>query len=105
MHTGYWFWQGFLPKADGTRAAFHGHTSGAQWFVRVSWDCVNFPRHDFNVVKIEQATGEWDFERLDGSSFCDWTVNGTGNFWNNFGCQNPVGLAKTWANCHHHREN
>jgi hypothetical protein len=94
-HTGYWFFQGNLPRPDGTRAVLHGNQS---WpvYIRISWSPC-----DHRMVWVQVATGgSWDTGSFYPPSCDQWLQVQYPDLHNNYGCENPPGFASVWANCH-----
>lgn len=93
-HTGWWFFQGNLPLGDGTRAVLHGDES-TPTYIRINWSPCN---HRMVQVQIQNGGG-WDT----GSYYppdCDQNHQVQyPDLHNNYGCENPPGLASVWANC------
>jgi len=98
-HSGYWFYQGYLPKADGTRTVLHStypccdHTN----FVRMSW---TWGTHSMNFVFVG-ANGNWSF--WESWSYDETVPVIVGPYGaRSAGCQNPprIGYYAVWTNCH-----
>ena len=68
-HTGWWFWTGYLPKADGTRTVLHGDNAPPT-SIRVSWSpCY----HRMRWIKIENS-GSWLGGNFYAANGCDQDV-------------------------------
>jgi hypothetical protein len=100
-HTGYWYWQGWLPKADGTRTVLHGNICcGSNYSERISWDC-STPQgqHQMKTIYV-RLDGGWDnttYFYYPGG--CDQSGFGSSGGYGNYGCQNPPTFPLTYVNC------
>lgn len=88
-HSTYWFYQGYLEKADGTRYVHHEDPPGCcadSFVVRMSWS-VN--THDMSFIAIHND-GSWHGF---GHPWYDpdHEVRFPSDTYNRGGCQNPSG--------------
>lgn len=100
-HSGYWFFQGYLQRPDGTRTVHHEDPPGCcadSFVVRMSWE-VN--THDMNFIAIHND-GSWH-----GFSHPWYDPDNEARFpsdtYKRGGCQNPSSYAfyrAIWTNCH-----
>jgi hypothetical protein len=93
--TPYWFFQGWLPRFDGTRTVHHALASCCQ----TNWMRMNFwpPNHYMNFILIAKD-GRW----LGFHSFQTDNVLGfEPSTYSRGGCQNPTAFFdQIYTNCH-----
>ena len=90
----YWFFQGYLPKSDGTREVFKANVCCDRWNeTRMSWEVGS---HEQCHVLIRRSDYGWDRE-------CNSTYDSIGDYSTEYyvkaGCQNPYPWGATWTNC------
>jgi hypothetical protein len=90
----YWFFQGYLPKADGARQVFHVNVCCTTInYIRMSWEVGSHPQ---KFVTIRRSDYGWD--GLTSSCYNCWAQYGT-DLYVQGGCQNPFPYTYTWTNC------
>jgi len=89
-----WFFRGWLPLVDGTRAVHEWTCCTNPVHLRQSWEV---DTHDMNMLKI-QWSGSWVSYRVSGPPW-DHTWNIDLWEWRKAGCQNPLGMYTVWVNC------
>ncbi len=97
----YWFWQGYLPQGDGTRAVHHAKYCCSNYNrTRVSWQSGSL--HDMLFLYIRYSGG-WAHDPAYYEYGYDWNSplwNVTSEF-SRGGCQMPGAVNRyTYTNCH-----
>jgi hypothetical protein len=93
----YWFFQGYLPRPDGTRSVFLGYRPAAPVYVRTSWSLCN---HNMNIVFIK-TDHSWLVNPMDWGYGCDQEVEDYQyGLYINYGCSNPDGKSQVYDNCY-----
>jgi hypothetical protein len=97
----YWFFQGWLPRPDGTIAVHTPADRNCCYpdinYVRISWQCGT---HQMVYFFIE-GNGNWETYRT--TSSCDEEHWYNWHYYLGGGCENPPGYYTVWTNCHHAR--
>ena len=94
--SGYWFHQGYLPLADGTRQVFHGNVCcEAILETRMSWEVGS---HSMRHVWIRSDNYGWEGEEV---YYYDSRWSYSTALYVKAGCQNPnrFGYYAVWTNC------
>jgi hypothetical protein len=105
--SGYWFWNGYLPKANGTNYVYHagGGPICCSWvLVRMSWEPWT---HDMRFIWLKYDGGWVGYWAQEGGHEYEWDRIGVLHA-SDFGgiryggCQNHVNWSwwPVWTNCH-----
>jgi hypothetical protein len=93
----YWFFQGYLPRPDGTRSVFLGYAPPTPRYVRSSWSPCT---HDMKAVFI-RTDYSWEGHTFLYINGCDHHImDQFPNAHVNYGCQNPEADPQVYDNCY-----
>lgn len=94
----YWFFQGNLPRPDGTRSTFLGSDdNNPPVFIRESWSPCT---HNMNIVLVN-TDYSWTVKTFQLLNGCDQSFQDLSYPAHiNYGCSNPTGDSQVYDNCY-----
>jgi hypothetical protein len=102
--SGYWFWTGYLPKANGINYAYHagGGPRCCSWVViRMSWEPWT---HDMRFIFLNWDGTWYSYWAQSAAHQNEWDISQIGHASDHRygGCQNHVSWSwwEVWTNCH-----
>jgi hypothetical protein len=94
----YWFYQGYLPRpSNGDRFVWLGSNPPPAVYQRESWAACT---HNMKLLEKRKSDGGWSGVTLFYSNGCDQEMmEQYPEFFDDYGCENPVGLSQVYVNC------